>query len=486
MTNARVTERQLVQLLRVVRTEQAGRKSLAALSALTYQVIRSTAVVNAWRAVEKFSREVEGIPVRAHSRHLVQPLMIRNELLHELAKPAVLIDFRQVIGLTGALSTVRRAPRKTKKAVVEDLDAVALRDIVTSRDPHHVDIVLNLLQYGPPADLREAVMSRRHGIQADPVARADTVSLAFDMSLNSLVESDRTWAYPVSLAQLLEYEIPGVMQGVADVAERLSELVTDPVTNESLASREDVAAVVADLFMVRDSNALADVLEHSLDFTLTTADGGLTATDATWAIDPSLLGNLAALLGDPEARASLRSAADTNRDAEKAQHVAVTAKLESLLQKYPGVPQRHRRAHNALINCGRARIAVPELPPQTMAALGADNGALPRRETLLTAANIGVKYADADSVKLRFCITDRYEVFAIDDDTFHAVVNHYGYPPNHEILGYNRPLTASGYIVIHRGRIVGCDDDTTMFPGKLGKDLPPAPKLLHALGFEVA
>src|SRR5262249_9629711 len=93
------------------------------------------------------------------------------------------------------------------------------------------------------------------------------------------------------------------------------------------------------------------------------------------------------------------------------------------------------------------------------------------------------RYADAQHLKMRFLFTDDFEMFVISDDTFQEVVDKYHFPPNHELLSYNRPIAGSGYVTLHEGKIVALEDDVVMLPGKLADDLPPALDVLKARGF---
>ena len=122
---------------------------------------------------------------------------------------------------------------------------------------------------------------------------------------------------------------------------------------------------------------------------------------------------------------------------------------------------------------------------QTIAELRRVGGVLPREATSLEPASLRARYATTPRLALRFVLTDRFELNVLGDARYWDTIVRWGFPPNHETLAATRPILASGYLTIDRGRIVAIEDDGVMIPGKLAAGLPPIQEVLEALGFDV-
>jgi hypothetical protein len=309
-------------------------------------------------------------------------------------------------------------------------------------------------------------------------SKENSAGLEFDLGINKWVAKDRSWAYEVTLDQLFDYVVDGIIDGEPEVAARLKAAASDPVGDDA-ADGAAIDAFVSDLRAVRNSEdpRIRALLGSRFELCFATTDGGSKPVGAQWQLPLRLTADLFAAMGDGAFRDELRKLAETERETERARKQAVLAPLGDLLTKHNGVPRRHKRAHAALINLGLAGQSVRDMAK--------DGGVLPRSKTLLDPATLKSLYGAADHVKLRFLFTDELELFVVGDALFQEVVDKHHFPPNHELLSYNRPIAGSGYLTIDRGRIVGLEDDITMLPGKLPDNLPPALEVLRARGFDL-
>ena len=141
------------------------------------------------------------------------------------------------------------------------------------------------------------------------------------------------------------------------------------------------------------------------------------------------------------------------------------------------MPRRHKRVHWAFLNLAAAG--------QTVAELRRPHGVLPRDATSLDPASLRLRYASSPRLSLRFVLDDRFEVNVLGDARYWDTIARWGFPPNHELLSGTRPILASGYLTLERGRVVAIEDDGVMVPGKLPPALPPKQEVLEELGFDL-
>jgi hypothetical protein len=208
-----------------------------------------------------------------------------------------------------------------------------------------------------------------------------------------------------------------------------------------------------------------------------TTDHGATPVSALWELPSRALGDLLAAMADPDVRAYVREVA-AKEDAIRTERTReLMDPLREVLAKYPGVPRHHKRAHAALINLG--------LAGQSVAEMGREDGVLPRSKTVLDPATLKSRYGDAHDLKLRFLFNDEFELTVLTQEMFERVVQEHGFPPNDELLSYNRPNLGGGYMTIDQGKIVAIEDDITTLPGKMPPGLPPAIEVLRARGFDL-
>lgn len=488
---AEVLERRLQSTLRALRKEDGGRASPAAVRVLGQDALRLLVEVMGTRRLASL---VDAGGSQAGSAQK-GPLALRTRG-----------DAGTAAMLQGALSSTQPDRHRAivslllssadaeggKKGAAQKLDAHeqrALADILGSLDPSHGSFVREKLANGASLEEVRHLLAERLvpvTLDAPAAASADKTGepakvegLKFDLGLNKWVQNDRSWRYEVRLAQMFEYVIDGIIDGREELKARLLASSIDPATGESAVNDETVARFVDDLHsaLLSDSPVVRKLLDQRFDMIFSTTDGGDSPVAALWELPVRATADLFAAMTDPPTSDALHAVAEDARAADKKRIDDIRGPLAGLLEKYDGVPRRHKRAHAALINMGLAGQSVGEM--------GREGGVLPRSKTLLDANILKDRYADTENLKMRFLITSELEMIVLSDDDFEAVVKKYGFPPNHELLSYNLPISCSGYVTIDHGRVVGLEDDGVMLKGKLPEGLPPAIEVMRARGFDL-
>ncbi len=486
---AAVLDRRLNQCIRALWREGSARASPAATRVLTHDAVRLLIEASGWR---RLAQLVQALPSKAstdgvhHQEARAQAHQLRF-LLEQTENPD---RHRAIAVLAFAPAPVADLFERADRAEshLSSAEATALVDVLQSLDPSHGALVRDRLAHGGGlSEVRDLLVSRLLPVSA--AQRASPVEmkrsgkkvegLIFDLGINKWVEKDRSWAYPIRLGQLFEYIVDGVIDGEEELKARLVAAATDPVTGDAAVDPEAIRTFIDDLSAASGSDdpAVRALLDVSLELCFSTTDGGDKPVGALWELPLPSLANLFAAITDPKAAAHIAQAAKKERKAAEARRRAIFEPLRELLERYPGVPRRHKRAHGALINIG--------LAGQSMVEIARPDGVLPREKTLLEPEDLKTRYADAEHLKVRFLFTDEYELMVVSDQTFKEVVAQYGFPPNHELLSYGHPIADSGYLTLHQGRIVGLEDDLEMLPDKLPKGLAPAREVLRLRGFDL-
>jgi hypothetical protein len=475
--SAVVLERRLESTLRALRREAGGRNAPAAVRVLSQDALRLLIESMATKQLAtlldagtaKGPHALRGGPAQTASLLATLLSSKRPDRHREMAA--------LLLASPGAKS------RPASQEPLSDAQQRALADILTTMDPSHGAFVREKLQSGASVDEVRHLLTER----LVPIALEDKnaveepavkpAGLKFDLGINKWVQNDRSWRYDVRLSQLFEYVVDGIIDGREELTARLVSSSMDPETGTALLDDKTVAKFVDDLAAAlhSDDASVRALLDQHFDMIFSTTDGGDLPVAALWELPVRLVADLFAAMTDPAFTDKLGTIADRARTADVQRKDEALKPLEALRAKYPGVPRRHKRAHAALINMGLAN--------QSVAEMGRAGGVLPRETTLLDPKILKEKYANTEDLKMRFLITDEGEMFVLSDEDFEAVVKKWGFPPNHELLSYNRPIMGSGYVKIDHGRITALEDDVVMLKGKLPEGLPPALEILRARGF---
>lgn len=492
-TEAELATRKLHQTLRTLRRAAEGGSSETAVRVLSNDALRRLLEAAGWRKLAELGGQLEGggpkmltAQPEADARALYAALTKAGDPQRFVKLAEVALGASSSGGAAHGASAGKSTAKRNGKA--ESLSAhekAALVDILQSDEPSRSALVKERLRRGDTAGVRDMLLERLLPTSLDaptepakPEAGGAAMSgLVFDLGINQWVSKDKSWKYGMRLSQLFDYEVKGIIQGKEELAARLESLATDPVTGEVSPSPTEVRAFVADLVKASKAHdpAIDALLGHELEFVFSTTDGGDKPVAALWELPDKAIAGLFDAMTQPQLRARVAELA-TAQDGKDAERTAeVRSKLGDLLDKYKGVPVRHKRQHAALINMGLAGQSVEEL--------GRDTGALPKSKTTLTPESLAAQWGDAQHVKVRFLFTDHFDCHVVSDAMFQQVVDEYHFPPNHELLSYNRPIAGSGYLVLNQGKVVGIEDDTIMLPGKLPDGLPPAIEVFRRLGF---
>jgi hypothetical protein len=492
-TEAEIATRKLHQTLRTLRRAAEGGSSETAVRVLSNDALRRLLEAAAWRKLAELGAQLDGGGPKILT---AQPEADARALYAALTKtgdPQRFVKLAEVaLGASStahgaAASKAGAAKRNGKAEPLSAHEKAALVDILQSDEPSRSALVKERLRRGDTSGVRDMLLERLLPTSLDaPVETSEPEAggaamngLVFDLGINQWVSKDKSWKYGMRLSQLFDYEVKGIVQGKEELAARLEALATDPVTGEVSPPQAEIRAFVAELVKASKAHdpAIDALLGHELEFVFSTTDGGDKPVAALWELPDKAIAGLFDAMTQPPLRARVAELA-TAQDAKDAERAAeVRAKLGDLLDKYKGVPVRHKRQHAALINMGLAGQSVEEL--------GRDTGALPKSKTTLSPESLTAQWGDAQHVKVRFLFTDHFDCHVVSDAMFQQVVDEYHFPPNHELLSYNRPIAGSGYLVLHQGKVVGIEDDTIMLPGKLPDGLPPAIEVFRRLGFEL-
>ncbi len=496
---AEVSSRELEQTLRAFKREAAGRAAPGALQVLGQDAFR---LVVETLALRQIARDPAAKPartknaarnhighVRAHADNtLLTSLLSSKRPDRHRAMLALLSD--DVRGARAAAAQkLGRAPPKVGEVPLAPSELRAFAEVISTLDPSHGAQIRERLASGASLDDVRGLLAARlipitahdaHG--AAPVQGADTddrAGLRFDLNLNKWMPLDSSWRYEVRLGQLFEYQVKGVINGEDELHARLLASAIDPVSGVASVDADTIRTFLADLgaCILSDNPRVRALLDQRFPLIFSTTDGGDKPKGVLWDLPTTTVADLFAAMLDGDFTRSIASDAQTNREQLAAQTAARVAPLQALLKKYPGVPRLHKRAHGALINMGLAN--------QSVAEMGREAGVLPLSKTLLTPDILKARYADADHLKMRFLLTDDFRMLVLSDADFEAVVKKWGFPPNHELLSYNRPIAGSGYVTVDHGQIVAMEDDVVMLKGKLPDGLPPALEVLRAQGFKL-
>jgi hypothetical protein len=487
LDQATVLGRRLERTLRALRQEAGGRASPAALRVLSQDAVRLLVEqLGTRRLAELQATPAKGpVQLRASSPEAVVASQLAGLL--SSSRP----DRHAAIAQLVLASPSSKAAAQTATATGELLshtEKAALADILTTLDPAHGALVREKLAGGATVDdVRHLLVERLVPVtlavddatatSAGAASDAPTAGLKFDLGLNKWVQNDKSWRYDVRLAQIFEYQVDGIIDGTAELKARLVTSSLDPTTGEAAVPQATVEAFVDDLAaaIASDHPVVRKLLDAHTDMIFTTTDGGDKPAGAAWELPTRSVADLFAAMTDPSVTSTLHDVAELARAESQARRAKVMGPLQELLAQHTGVPRRHKRAHAALINMGIAG--------QSVAEMGREGGVLPRSKTLLDPTTLATTYKDADNLKMRFLLSDEYEMFVLSDVDFEAVVKKWGFPPNHELLSYNRPIAGSGYVKIDKGVIVGLEDDVVMLKGKLPEGLAPALDVLRLRGF---
>ena len=483
-------ERQLDAVLRAMIDGSSASPAVAA--ALANQATRAMIELRAWQQVQS-GLEANPTPgAGLHRRDLHGQQAALRQLHRALVTPSDDRDqrFRRIAALCKKLpKPPTTGTPATKPPRLEATEAAALVEMLASAEPDFGAIVRERLALGAAVgDLAASLTSRTTSV-LDEVEATGTDddglidSYTFDIGTNSWVRaktsSERSWVFDVRLAQLLGFEVDGVVHGVDDLGAKLAEAATNPLSGVAVIGAQQIRSFCADLATVASDQSASklanDLLELRFDFSLVATKGGDLPQATAWDPSPKELARLLTAIDDPNRVQALASAAAKIRAVSTKALAAKKTVLAPVLAKHKGKPLRHKRAHWAMINLGQLGQSVFEI--------ARDGGPLPKSQTQLEPATVSTKHAAADETKLRFVITDEYNVFVLSDAQYSEVGAKYGFPPNHELLSYNRPVVATGYVTIDHGTIVAIEDDGIMVPGKLPADLPPAEEIMQALGF---
>ncbi len=480
---AEVLERRLESTLRALRKEAGGRASPAATRVLGQDALRLLVEVMGTR---RLAALVDGAAAQQKG-----PLALRTRgdagvaaLLQGALASSRPDRHRAIVALLLSSPDLAQGGGDKAKDLTEP-ERRALADILGSLDPSYGGFLREKLATGASIqEVRHLLAERLVPVTLDVAPAADAepgkaAGLKFDLGINKWVQNDRSWRYEVRLAQIFEYVVDGVIDGREELKARLLASSIDPTTGDSAVDEKTVSAFVDDLHaaLLSDDPVVRKLLDQRFDMIFSTTDGGDTAVAALWELPVRATADLFAAMTDSGTLDKLHGIAETARAADKKRLDDIKRSLGGKLDKYVGVPRRHKRAHAALINMG--------LAGQSVAEMGKDGGVLPRSKTLLDAKVMKERYADADNLKMRFLISSEMEMIVLSDADFEAVVKKYGFPPNHELLSYNLPIACSGYVTVDRGRVVGLEDDGVMLKGKLPEGLPPAIEVLRARGFDL-
>jgi hypothetical protein len=282
------------------------------------------------------------------------------------------------------------------------------------------------------------------------------------------------------LAQFLEWELESIgFSARLALAERLTAMSVDPATGEPLVDRDAIGQLVQAIADARGSDdpLVAPLARGRVEVWLSAAGGGDRPRRIEWRLPAATAARVLAVPDESRTRARLLEVAEAERAAAAAPVEARRATLAAVLEQHRGTPRRHARVHWAYVNLAAAG--------QTTLELRSPQGALPRATTTLEPSSLKERYAESPRTALRFVLTDRLEINVLDEASYWATVARWGFPPNHETLACARPILASGYLTVERGRVVAVEDDGVMVPGKLGANLPPIQEVLEALGFDV-
>jgi hypothetical protein len=477
-----VFERRLQRTLRGLRRALSSSEPLG-IDARDKEAARLTIELAGWRLL----RDLSGLLAsRAHTgaareRTLALAQALYGHLVAERLTPAHYREIDALVREHGAVPTTTATAQD--EPLAPDEEAV-LEDLLGSTEPSVNALLREQLANGAePVQLRHLLIGRFASVSADAsvtkIDRSSVEELTYDIGINRWVPKQNSYSYPARLAQLLDYDIPGVVNGVTDLTARLVDAATDPLTGELAPSREDIARFVHDLrdATSRDDPRLGGLLGATVAVTFHTKNGGDTPTGIHWQLEPETAAMLLGGIEDAGVRTLVASLGQEVRAERQRQRETVQETFGSLLERFPGVPRLHKRAHAALINLGVAG--------QTFHEMSRAGGVLPRELTLLTPESLRTRYADTELLKLRFLVTDAFEVHVLSDETFSSVMGRYGFPPNHELLAQNRPVVASGYLTVHRGAITAIEDDRTMVAGSFDEDLPPAGEIFRTGGFVI-
>ncbi|MFC1611188.1 hypothetical protein ACFL6C_09525 [Myxococcota bacterium] len=487
--NAAISERRLEQTIRALTRKSPQEMSEAQARVLAQDAFRCLIEVRGWRCLGSWLGELSstkngpavmrkgGLELEARTRQLYAALTDQKHVTRH----------RRIATLTGG---ARKEKAETKSDTGYDQrEREALTAMLTSTDPNYGSIVRSALKHGAGiTDLRESLANR-----LVPVMSADKSSpegddgqvdsYQFDMATNRWirirVSEHRSWVFDIRLAQLLGFEVDNVINGREEIAARLIASSLDPGSDEPVIAAERIEKFVDDLAVVASTgDPIANhLLDLPLEFYFVASKGGNKPETTYWDLAPRQIGSLFAAIEDTDLVERMATIADAKRQADEAQLRERLELLAPILEKYRGEPERHGRAHWAMINLCQAGQSVWEL--------GRDGGALPRSNTLLDPEVVKSRFADADHHKLRFVVNTRFDICTLSDEEYGKIGCAYGFPPNHEVLSYNHPVVATGYLTIDRGRIVGIEDDGVMVPGKLPPDLPPMHEILKALAFDL-
>lgn len=479
-----VRERRLEQVLRAVRRESTGRNSCASNRVLAYEAIRTFIEAATLR---RLTADVGALTTGTLDATVTAEVLGRanrwNRLLVDESVPR---RHGRLASEIFAQPAVKSSSAAASAASLSRDEATALIEILSANDPAYGAGVRERVQRGEDlGDVRAMLFERLVPVDLEsaPLGEIDRTKvvdgLLFDLSTNTWVQKDRSWAYPLPLSEVLNYEVDGIIDGRHELKARLVAAAIDPVTGDPGISVERIERFVdqlADAFRGGDPTAVK-LLSARFDMCFATTDGGDTPVSAIWEIPRAAVADLFAALADDKTVADISFAASEFRAKDAAERAERMKPLAGLLAKYTGEPERHKRAHGALINLGLAGVTVTEM--------GRDGSVLPRSETTLTPATLGSRYADAQQLKMRYLISEDFELAVISDETFQKVVDKYHFPPNHELLSYNRRIAGSGYLTVDKGVIVALEDDIVMLPGKLPENLPPAIEVLKLGGYRL-
>ncbi len=487
LPTAAESQRQLAVVERrfdtVLRALDGASTSGSVKSALENQATRAMIELRGWRCLASVLVTPKA-PAALHRRDLHDQQAVAQGLHRALtaARP----NHQRIASLAAKL---RRSTKHTPTGPGK-LDATAatvLLDMLGAGGPDFGALIKERLAHGAGHPAAGHLAPTKSSI-LDPVPQSSgddglIDSYTFDIGTNTWVRAkttpERSWVFDVRLAQLLGFEVDGVIHGVNDLADQLIDATTHPLTNKSAMAPDTIRSFCADIATVasdaKSSALIKDLLAIRFPFTLEATKGGDKPERTIWEPSAKHLAALLTALEDPKRVTTVAAAATTIRAASKARVDAKLAKLAPVLAKHKGKPERHKRAHWAMVNLGQIGQSVFEI--------SRDGGPLPKSQTMLTPQKVAQDFGDAEDAKLRFVITDQYDMFVLSDEQYTDVGAKYGFPPNHELLSYNRPVVATGYVTIEHGKIVAIEDDGIMVPGKLPADLPPAEAMLGALKF---
>lgn len=460
-SQARLLGRRLEKTVRALRQESAARASPAAVTALSNEAIRLLVQSAGWKRV------ASGASADA-----------TGQLLYWLRQaPSAERDQALASMVSGEVGGEAAAPRE--RAQLSGPEKTALIDMLLSADPQFAGLLReHLLTGGDANGVRNLLIERHAPVEPEPDQKVKETT--FDLGTNKVVEKDKVWTYTIQVGQLFDYDVPNVVNGKAELVRSLAFAASNPLTGESGVRQQDVVAFVDQLEIAARSNdpVVSKLLGERIDFAFATTNGGDTPVGTEWELPIRPAADLLAAMSEPATRAHVEAVAKQQLVVEAQRRDALRAPLNDLLVEFNGVPRMHRRAHAALINMGKAGQSARQLGHE-------ETGVLPRSQVVMTPESFSARYADAQNLKLRYLFNDDFELSVISDEDFQRVWDKHGFPPNHELLSYNRPIAGSGYLTVHEGKIVALQDDVEMVPGKLPDRLPAARLVLERQGYQL-